>query len=242
MGFEKTYNLRMRSKILWLQLTKFCCRANFALRPKFAEDQGVRHTSMYRKLEHNMPEQEQHKYYNEHFEGVEIGLGFKNAVHVFQNCTFDNCCIRVNSNSSATPNILGTNAFTNCLIWLGRKMSVSTIEANFENCKFKGTWSGRIRGKVENCDFSEANLEMVAFIDQKDVGGNIINGQGLAIIENAGQHKSALKSALGEESKIWIHIRENTGLFVVNIKKHQDSEVLLRVFANLPFVKVVPNA
>ncbi|RJG16360.1 hypothetical protein D4A39_13955 [Alcanivorax profundi] len=121
-------------------------------------------------------------------------------------------------------------------------MFVSTIEANFESCKFKGTWSGRIRGKVENCDFSEANLEMVAFIDQKDVGDNIINGQGLAIIENAGQHKSALKSALGEESKIWIHIRENTGLFVVNIKKHQDSEVLLRVFANLPFVKVVPNA
>ena len=197
---------------------------------------------MYRKLEHNVPEQAQHKYYNEHFEGVEIELGFKNAVHVFQNCTFDNCCIRVNSNSSATPNILGTNTFTNCLIWPGRKMSVSTIEANFVNCKFKGTWSGRIRGKVENCDFSEANLEMFTFFDQKEIGNNIISGQDLAIIENAGQHKSALKSALGEESKIWIHIRANTGLFVVNIKKHQDSEVLLRVFPTLPFVKVFPNA
>ena len=108
-------------------------------------------------------------------------------------------------------------------------MSVSNIEANFVSCKFKGTWSGRIRGKVENCDFSKANLEMFTFFDQKEIGNNIISGQDLAIIENAGQHKSALKSALGEESKIWVHIRANTGLFVVNIKKHQDSETRFQV-------------
>ena len=203
---------------------------------------GVRHKSMYRKLEHNVPEKAQHKYYNEHFERAEIDLAFKNAVHVFQNCIFEDCCIRVNSNSSATPKILGTNTFANCVIWPGRKMSVSTIEANFVSCKFKGTWSGRIRGKVENCDFSEANIEMFTFFDQKEIGNNIICGQNLAIIENAGEHKAALKSALGEESKMWIHIRANTGLFIVNINKHQDSEVLLRVLPSLPFVKVAHNA
>ena len=121
-------------------------------------------------------------------------------------------------------------------------MSVSTIEADFENCKFKGTWSGRIRGRVENCDFSEAKLVMFTFFEKNELGSNVFGGKNLAIIEHAGENKSALKAALGNESKIWIHIRSNTGLFVFDISKHQDSEVLSRVLPSLPFVKVMANA
>jgi len=196
---------------------------------------------MVKKLEYNVPELAQYKFFDEKLDGLEIDLGFKDAVHVFQHCVFENCCIRINSNSSATPNILNTNRFINCIMWPGRKMSLSTIEADFENCTFKGEWSGRIKGKVENCDFSTANLEMFTFYDQKEVGSNIINGEDLVIIENAGEHKAALKAALGDKSKLWIHIRPNMGLFVFDIKKHKDSEVLQSVLPELEFIKMAAN-
>jgi hypothetical protein len=197
---------------------------------------------MFKKLNHNVPELAQHKYSNEKFEGYEIDLGFKDAVHVFQNCVFENCCLRINSNSSATPNILNTNQFVNCILWPGRKLSLSTVEADFERCTFKGKWAGRIKGNVQDCDFSEADLEMFTFFDQKEIGTNTFSGNDLAIIENVGSHKKAIKDALGDESKLWIHIRPNMGLFVFNIKNHKDSDVLQRLLPDLPFVKIAGNA
>ncbi|MGF1705489.1 hypothetical protein [Enterovibrio baiacu] len=197
---------------------------------------------MLKKLDHNVPELAQHKYSNEKFEGLEIDLGFKNAVHVFQNCVFENCCIRINSNSSATPNILNTNRFVNCTLWPGRKLSLATVEADFEGCSFKGKWSGRIRGIVEKCDFSEAELEMFTFFNQKEIGNNKFSDNDLVVIENVGEHKQEIKNALGEKSKIWIHIRPNMGLFIFNIKQHKDSAVLQSLLPGLPFVKMAKNA
>ena len=46
MGFEKTYNLRIRRAVLWPQLTRCCCRTNLPLRSKFAAEHGDMTTQM----------------------------------------------------------------------------------------------------------------------------------------------------------------------------------------------------
>ena len=192
---------------------------------------------MYRKLEHNNPQLSQHKYSNETLEGLEIDLKEEGAVHLFQNCDIKECYIRVNSSSTSTPNILSGNRWSNCIFHPNKELSLSTIEADFYHCTFKGKWSGRIKGEVEGCDFSGASLINFAFYNIQSAGANTFPGANTVLIEHAGSHLDELKAALSGKSRLCLHIRPEVGLFVFDIAKHKDSKVLREVLPGLPYVK-----
>lgn len=197
---------------------------------------------MYNKLEHNIPESDQHKYHNERLAGFEIDLTVKKAVHVFQNCDIEDCRVRIKSNSNCTPNILSSNRWLSCAMWPSKELSLNTIEADFINCQFKGTWSGRIKGKVDNCNFSDANLLSFAFYDINSVGSNTFSGKDTVIIENAGTHHKEIKDQLSGKSNFGLHIRPDMGLYVFNIREHKDSTVLMELLPELPYVKFAEKA
>ncbi len=197
---------------------------------------------MNKKLEHNISQYSQHEYFNEKLERLEIDLAVKDAVHVFQNCDINDCYIYVNSDSKCTPNILSGSRWSNCTFHAKKELSLSTIEADFEKCKFKGKWSGRIKGKVENCDFSDSNLINFTFYNNETIGTNVFSENNTAIIESAGKHSKEIKELLSGKSKLGLHIRPDVGLFIFNIANHKDSKTLYELLAGLPYVKFAKKA
>lgn len=196
---------------------------------------------MYRNLEHNQPELLQHKYYNETLHGLDIDLKVSNSVHVFQNCEISNCYIRVNSKSDTTTNILSSNKWVNCVFESKAELSLSTIEADFYNCEFIGSWSGRIKGSIENCNFANANLVNFAFYNIESIGSNIFSSKNM-VVEKAGNNLKSLKNALAGKSNLWFHIRPEMGLFVFNPEKHKNSNVIQEALKELSYVKFTNKA
>lgn len=197
----------------------------------------MRRVNQRRKLEHNNPQLSQHKYYNAYLEGLEIDLAEENAVHVFQGCDIKNCYIRIRSGSVSAQHVLSGNRWRDCVFHPARELSMSTVEADFFDCKFRGKWSGRIRGSVEGCDFTDAHLINFAFYGIQTPGSNKFSSDDTVIIENAGANRQEIKRLLANKSNLWLHIRPEVGLFVFSLSRQKDPAALKEVLQGLSYVR-----
>lgn len=189
------------------------------------------------KLEHNNPQFSQHKHYNECLEGLDIDLKEDAAVHVFQGCDIKNCYIRIRSGSVSAQHVLSGNRWRDCVFHPARELSMSTVEADFYNCKFRGKWSGRIKGSVEGCDFTDAHLINVAFYGIQTPGSNKFSSDDTVIIENAGANRQEIKRLLADKSNLWLHIRPEVGLFVFSLSRQKDPAALKEALQGLSYVR-----
>ena len=177
-------------------------------------------------LEHNIAEQKQHKYYNEKISGYEIDLKVDQAAHTFAGCEISDCVIRINCGSTIAQHVLSNNTWKNCTLWPNREMSLPTIEADFEECQFKGKWSLRFGGVVESCDFTSADLVYAAFYKNDRIRENQIIGGNTLIIEDLRSKYTEIKERLSGKSRFGILISPEMRMLALNIEKQKDSDIL----------------
>lgn len=177
-------------------------------------------------LTHNNPEHKQHRYYNEGISGCEIDLKVDKAAHVFQECEIRDCVILLNCNNAVAESVLSSNRWINCEFRPNKEMSLPTIEADFEKCKFKGRWSLRFNGTVEACDFTDADLIFAAFHKTERVTENRITGMNTVVIEDLKSKYREIKEKLSGKTGFGIHIRPEMGMLAFNLDKQKDSKLL----------------
>ncbi|MFA0964852.1 hypothetical protein AB9P05_23790 [Roseivirga sp. BDSF3-8] len=109
-----------------------------------------------------------HQRYNEKITNKEVTLEAKDVVGSFMGCYFKDCVIRIKCSAQYTIHMTNECRFDNCLIWAHTKQSGGNWKAWFTDCSFKGWYELRFENEIISCDFSEAKVEYVHFLENTD--------------------------------------------------------------------------
>ena len=181
-----------------------------------------------------------HRRYGEKIINKVVEIDAKGLVGSFRACHFVNCEIKIRCAAKYTFVMTTDCTFDHCLIWAHAKQTGGNWNATFNHCRFKGRYELRFEHKVTNCDFTEAKLSYVEFLENKQSEELQGINYPTVVITNVKANYAAWEQATKPsdyEDLLWTSKR-NTGLVALNLEAFtKQPQALWAGIKELPFVE-----
>lgn len=111
-----------------------------------------------------------HDRMDEHIVGKHIEIGTGEACDQLRGATLEDCEVRLRCPGRFTQVATAKCTFVRCVVWAHQIQKVPSWNAEFYGCVFKGRYDARFSGIVEDCDFSQSNLDSALFLQDTGLG------------------------------------------------------------------------